>query len=109
MLTRGVGRVDGTALLENKPVSGVMVVLAPEDPAHHTAFFRRDQSDSDGTFTLNSVLPGRYTVVAIQDGWKLDYHSPDVLKRFMAQGTPVQVAPHGKYDIKVKVQPANTP
>ncbi len=109
VLARRLGRVDGTALLENKPISGVMIVLAPDDPGHNRWLFRCDQTDSDGTFTLNSVLPGKYTVVAIQDGWNIDYQSPDVLKRFMAQGTPVQVAPHGKYDIKVKVQPANTP
>jgi protocatechuate 3,4-dioxygenase beta subunit len=108
VLTSGIGRVDGTALLEDKPMAGVMIVLVPEDPGHNAGLFRRDQSDSDGTFTLNSVLPGKYTVVAIQDGWKLDYHTPEVLKRFMAQGTPVQVAPNGKYDIKVKVQPANS-
>ena len=30
---------------------------------------RRDQSDSDGSFALRDVVPGQYTVVAIQDGW----------------------------------------
>jgi len=34
---------------------------------------RRDQSDSDGIFTLHSVVAGQYTVVAISDGWDLEW------------------------------------
>lgn len=105
-ITRGVGRVEGAALLDGKALAGVMIVLSPDDPGHNPGRFRRDQSDSDGTFALTSVVPGKYTVLAIQNGWELNFHDPSVLKMYMAQGTPVQVAAHGKYDIKVKVQPA---
>lgn len=104
LMTKGIGRVDGTALKENKPFAGAMVVLVPEDPANNAALFRRDQSDSDGTFTLPSVLPGKYTVVAIENGWELEWSNPEVLKRYLANGESVQVAPNKKYDVSVKVQ-----
>ncbi|PYP91119.1 MAG: hypothetical protein DMG65_08960 [Candidatus Angelobacter sp. Gp1-AA117] len=104
VLTRGLGQVTGVALRDDKPVAGIMIVLVPEDPLHHAQLFRRDQSDSDGTFTLPSVVPGKYTVLAIADGWELDYRSPDVLKPYMAHGTPIQVEDKGKYEVKVNIQ-----
>jgi protocatechuate 3,4-dioxygenase beta subunit len=104
-ITRGVGIVEGTALLDGKLLAGAMIVLLPDDPGHNSGRFRRDQSDSDGTFTLSSVVPGKYTVLAIQNGWELDFHDPSVLKMYMAQGIAVQVAANGKYNIKVKIQP----
>jgi hypothetical protein len=104
VVAQGEGTVRGTALREDKPIAGVMVLLAPADPANNQALFRRDQSDSDGTFTLANVVPGRYTVLAIQDGWDLEWTNPEVLKKFMAQGEPVVVETRGKYSVKVKVQ-----
>lgn len=104
VLTRGLGQITGVALRDDKPAAGMMIVLAPDDPLHHPQLFRRDQSDSDGTFTLPSVVPGKYTVLAIADGWELNYRSPDVLKPYLSQGTSVQVQAKGKYDVKVKAQ-----
>ena len=42
-------------------------------PELHRDLFRRDQSDLDGTFTLQGIVPGRYTVLAIEGGWELDW------------------------------------
>ncbi len=53
-----------------------MIVLLPKNPAQWRALTRRDQSDSDGSFALRSVAPGEYTVIAIEDGWQLDWTSP---------------------------------
>jgi hypothetical protein len=52
---------------------------------------RRDQSDSDGSFALRDVAPGRYTVVAIEDGWDLDWARPEVIGRYLSGGIPVTV------------------
>jgi hypothetical protein len=52
---------------------------------------RRDQSDSDGSFSLRDVAPGQYTVVAIQDGWKLDWARPGALAGYLAHGVAVKV------------------
>jgi hypothetical protein len=68
-LSQGLGQVTGTALREGRPLAGAMIVLVPEHPENNVPLFRRDQSDSDGTFSLPNVLPGKYTVVAIENGW----------------------------------------
>jgi hypothetical protein len=100
----GEGTITGTALRGDKPVAGAMVVLVPNDPGNNLVLFRRDQSDSDGTFLLANAVPGHYTVVAIEDGWDLEWGNPDVLNKFMPQGEVVVVERHGKYSVKVKVQ-----
>ncbi len=103
-MSKGLGTVDGTVLRDNKPVAEAMVVLVPQEPGRNLARVRRDQSDSDGTFTLASIVPGKYTVVAIQNGWDLEWSNPEVLKPFLANGEPVEVRPEGKYQIKAKAQ-----
>ncbi len=101
---QGAGRIDGTVLRDGKPFAGAMIVLVPQDIQHNSILVRRDQSDSDGTFSLYSVLPGSYAVVAIQNGWDLQWLNPDVLSPYVKAGTAVNVASRGRYDIKVNVQ-----
>ena len=101
---RGQGAITGTALREGKSFAGAMIVLVPADPAHNQVLFRRDQSDSDGTFTLANVVPGAYTLLALEDGWELEWMKAEVLRNYLGRGTTVQVQPNGKYDIKVAVQ-----
>src|SRR5712691_11679429 len=102
--SNGNGRITGVALKKDKPAGGVMIILAPLDLKSNPALFRRDQSDSDGTFTLNAVVPGRYTLVAIEDGWDLEWADPAVLQKYIAGGENVQIAPDQKTDVSVKVQ-----
>lgn len=104
VLGKGMAEIHGTAKLNGKGLGGTMVVLVPTNAAANAVLFRRDQSDSDGTFTLPRIVPGRYTVLSIQDGFELEWSKPDVLKPYLAKGTQVDVAAGGKYDIEVQVQ-----
>jgi hypothetical protein len=81
-----------------------MIVLAPLDLKSNPALFRRDQSDSDGTFTLSGVVPGRYTLMAIEDGWDLEWADPGVLQKYIAGGETVEITPNQKTEVSVKVQ-----
>jgi 5-hydroxyisourate hydrolase-like protein (transthyretin family) len=103
VVARGLGQVDGFALRDGKPFAGAMVVLVPQDPANNTPLFRRDQSDSDGSFTLPSVIPGRYTVIAIANGWDLEWGNPAVLQPYLQLGENVQVTGDSKLQVKVEV------
>lgn len=103
-VAHGEAEVTGTALRDGKPLAGVMVVLVPADPAHNQVLFRRDQSDSDGTFTLPTIVPGDYKVLAIENGWELEWTKPEVLEKFMAGAVAVQAQPSGKYNVKINVQ-----
>jgi hypothetical protein len=90
-LAQGETRVEGFARKDGKGFAGAMVVLAPKNKAAFQALVRRDQSDSDGSFSLRDAVPGQYIVVAIEDGWKLDWSRPEVLGRFLPKGVPVTV------------------
>jgi hypothetical protein len=104
VLGQGRGEVSGVALRNDKPVAGVMVMLVPADPENNRVLFRRDQSDSDGTFRIGFVAPGRYTLLAIENGWDLEWANPAVLAKFMAQGEPLTLESKGASSVKVKVQ-----
>ena len=104
VLSQGTGQVTGFALKDGKGIDGAMIVLVPEVPDHNLVLFRRDQSDSDGSFLLPAVHPGKYTVLAIEDGWELEWLTPEVLQKYLPGGEMVQVTPNDKLELKVKVQ-----
>jgi hypothetical protein len=66
--------------------------------------FRRDQSDSDGSFNLAGIVPGKYTVVAIENGWDLEWSNPAVLQKYLAGGHAVQIGANANLDVKLNVQ-----
>jgi len=103
-VSRGLGQIDGTAMRDGKPLAGAMIVLLPKNAEDNAPLVRRDQSDSDGTFTLRDVLPGEYTVLALAHGWDIEWLNPSVLKPYLQHGNAVEVSPLGKYTVKVDVQ-----
>lgn len=92
-LVGGQTVVQGVAKRDGKGIAGAMVVMVPKDPEKHGELFRRDQSDLDGTFSLGTVIPGEYTIVAIEDGWGLDWSQPGVITHYAAKGQKVVIAP----------------
>jgi hypothetical protein len=108
VLAKGTSRIDGLALRDGKPFAGAMVLLIPQSLAR-PEFIPRDQSDSDGTFTLNEVLPGQYTVIAIDDGRELEYQNSSVIRPYLSQGQPVEAPVGNGTAIKVNVQDRRKP
>ena len=84
-------QIVGFARKDGKGKAGVMVVLVPEDLAAISGLARLDQSDSDGSFSLRNVVPGHYTLVAIEDGWEVDWFRPEVIARYLPGGISVTV------------------
>jgi hypothetical protein len=89
----GIGvKVQGFALRDGKPAAGSMVVLVPAGADTSEELFRRDEADLDGRFTLNNVPPGKYILVAIDDGWELRWNDSKALMPYLLQGRPVAIA-----------------
>jgi hypothetical protein len=91
-LVPGDAQVNGIVHRGGKGVAGAMIVLVPKDPNLHRDLFRRDQSDLDGTFSLQRVVPGSYTVLAIDDGWDLDWSEPAVIAAYLKGGRAINIA-----------------
>jgi len=90
-ISAGIVRIEGVVKKKDKKIGGVMVALVPNDPVAHMDLFRRDQSDFDGTFVLQGVIPGAYTIVAVEDAWGLDWMQPSVLARYVQHGQNISV------------------
>jgi hypothetical protein len=91
VVAEGKTGIEGFAEKDGHGQAGVMVVLVPRNPEGNVAEFRRDQSDSDGSFLLRNAVPGEYTVVAIEGGWELDWMKPGVIETYLAAGERVTV------------------
>jgi hypothetical protein len=109
LLIGGTTRVEGFVKRSGKAAAGVMVVLVPSNPESNIELFRRDQSDFDGSFVLPGVVPSSYTVIAIEDGWSVDWSRPAVLARYTPRGQKVTVGPQTQGSVNlqepVEVQP----
>lgn len=113
--------VSGYAARDGKAARGVFVVLVPEatrangaasdeaddreDDDGSGGALRADQTDSDGSFVWEYVLPGAYTLVAVEEGWTLDWAQPGAMARYLAKGEKVNVAADAKrIDVKDPVE-----
>jgi hypothetical protein len=96
-------KLSGVAVKEGQPFGGAMVLLIPQDFSHGS-YIPRDQSNSDGTFNLNSIAPGRYILVAIEDGRDLAYHDPAIIAPYLKQGQSIQIPLPPGTETKVEIQ-----
>src|SRR6266849_5661843 len=90
-LVAGSVTVEGFAKRAGKGASGAMIILVPKNPGANHDRFRRDQSDLDGSFSLPNVLPGSYTIIAIENGWDIDWSEPAVLERYLKHGQTIEI------------------
>ncbi len=84
--------VQGIVRKAGKGFAGAMVVLVPKNPEVDRDLFRRDQSDLDGSFLLHAVIPGEYTLLAIENGWDLDWSQPGVIAAYLKHGRKIAVS-----------------
>jgi hypothetical protein len=87
----GIVGVEGFAKRAGQPMSGVMIALVPRDPQSHPERFRRDQSNMDGSFALPAVLPGSYTIIAVEDAWGFPWMQPGALDRYVQHGQNITI------------------
>ena len=74
----------------DKPSVGAMLLLIPPDAASHPI---RQQSNTDGSFTFDKLTPGKYTLLAIDHGWSVNYRDTATLAPFLTRATPVTLTP----------------
>ena len=101
-LVGGSAEIQGSVKRAGKAFAGAMVVLVPKNPELDRDLFRRDQSDLDGTFSLRGVIPGSYTVLAIENGWDLDWSQPGVIRAYLKHGRPIEVGNQGGRPIDLR-------
>jgi carboxypeptidase family protein len=101
---QGLGQVTGVAKVEGKPKDGVMVLLVPETGQDLQEDYRMDQSDSDGTFGLGGILPGKYLLLAIEDGWDLEWTNLSILKPYLERAQALQISADDQKKVVIEAQ-----
>ena len=115
---RGLGQVKGVVKAEGsagetqgksfeaqgKPEAGVMVLLVPASGGNLQRDARMDQTDSDGTFTLGRILPGKYVLMAIEDGWDLDWTDAAVLAPYREKGQTIEIGANEVKNVAVELE-----
>ncbi len=98
----GLSKLEGFAVRNGAGVPAAMILLLPNDPSH-VSRIRRDQSDSDGSFALPNVVPGRYTLLALDDGRDLAYQDPAIIKPYLAHGLTLDIPLSNNSPVQVPV------
>jgi hypothetical protein len=96
----GSGRasVSGVAKVKGKATVGAMVLLVPitiED-VNSLALLREEQTNSDGSFELTDVMPGKYILLVVADGWQVNWRDASTLRSYLTRGIAVDLAPNAK-------------
>jgi hypothetical protein len=103
-LSKSLSTINGIARRNDAPFDGAMIVLVPQNPENNLPLFRRDQSDSDGTFSLRDVLPGRYKILAIEDGWDVEWANTSLFKSRLEHAPSLDIQPTKTYQTSVSVE-----
>ena len=85
------GRVRGRVVKGGTAAEGIFVALVPEGFEDANNLMRVGESDSDGAFVLEKVVPGKYFLIAVEDGWDSDWRSAEFLGRFVVGGKRIDV------------------
>lgn len=106
-VAKGKAALTGFVTKQGKPLAGAMVVLVPATLGEPKAIniIRRDQSNTDGSYDLYDVLPGQYILLAIDNGWHVNWRDAATLQRYMMNGVAVDLAPTAnvKQDVEAQV------
>ncbi len=89
----GRASLSGVANLNGKAMVGGLVMLVPitiDQPGSITEL-RRDQTNTDGSFDIASIIPGQYILVAIDQGWDINWSDPPTLNHYLANGVPLDL------------------
>jgi hypothetical protein len=93
-VANGHAEVEGVARLPSgKAAQGAMVLLVPATQGEpgDLSSIERDETNTDGTFLIGSVVPGRYILVAIDHGWNVKWRDPATLGPYLLRGVPVDL------------------
>lgn len=101
----GLATVEGYARKGGKAARAVSVALVPVKKSFEANLIRRDQTNTDGSFSLPRVVPGLYRLISVERGWELDWESAEAVQRYLAKGLLVEIKAGDKLQKEVEAQP----
>jgi hypothetical protein len=104
-LSHDLAQVTGVANLDGKPAAGVLILLVPSSGKSLEDESRIDQSDSDGTFSLSHIRPGKYLALALDNAWDLDRTNWSALIPYLPRAESLDLSPAAQKHLTLDVQP----
>jgi hypothetical protein len=105
------GIIQGTLFdLSQNPVASTPVFLVPSGERRaNMQLYRTTQSDANGKFTMNGIVPGQYELFAWQDIVQGAYQNEDYMRRYEGRGTSVLVMRSSTATAEVRRIPSEKP
>ncbi len=93
-VVEGRAQLAGVVARGDKPSVGTLVMLVPAtlDEPGAIQFVRRDESNTDGSFIMRDIIPGEYILIAVEDGWDINWKDKATLARYLGGGVAVSLA-----------------
>lgn len=98
--------VVGFARKGEEAAEGAMVLLVPVtlgQPGDFSAVLRA-QTNTDGSFSFHSVVPGKYILAAIDHGWSVNWRNSDTLTEYLTRGKALELRPSSKLNEIISAQ-----
>jgi Carboxypeptidase regulatory-like domain len=92
--TDDVGTLKGFVRNGDRPLAGVLVVLAPVKESNDPGDYRGFETDSDGSFDYLNVRAGDYILFATER-LDLEYARAEAVRPYLRSGKRVTIAAHG--------------
>jgi hypothetical protein len=102
-----VGTIEGVVRSRNdQPADNSVVVIAPApNRRENPAAFRTAITDQVGLFSVRGLLPGEYTVLALEEVEAGAYQNPEFLRDFESRGVKATVHGGSRNVVDVRVIP----
>jgi hypothetical protein len=102
------GRIEGTVTdAASQPVSGIDVVLIPDD-REKKFLYQKVTADHSGRYDFKMVAPGAYKLFSWEALEQRAYYDAEVLSRYDAQGLPIRVQESSKQTLGLRIIPPPT-
>jgi len=107
MLSSDVAQLTGSVLNDSMPASSASVVLLPQGTrSYQSRYARRAVTDQSGRFSMKSIIPGDYKILAFQAVERSSLSDPEFLERFKDRGESVHVREGDTLTISLDAIPA---
>jgi hypothetical protein len=109
VIGRNPGKVEGIVVnQQQQPVADVEVTLIPDQPRERRELYRKSQTDRNGRFVIDDVVPGNYRAFSWEDLEPFSYFDPEVLKPYEQRGMPVIIAEGTVSSVNLRLIPVAT-
>lgn len=97
----GAGNIEGVVASGGRPLARAQLVMVPDRARHRPDLYRSVETDGSGRFSIYSVEPGDYRVLAWEQIELYSWFDPAILQQFETRGTPVHVTAGSTHDLSL--------